>query len=75
MDKAYCLYHNKEKMELKIKPSRLPCNYTYEVISYNENYYICNNRDKLKEKAEEIKEKWLKEAQERVNILSKIKIK
>ena len=45
-----------------------------EVWNYNSFYTFANNRNVLKLKAQEIKEKWLAEAESRLNAVKNIKI-
>lgn len=70
------LYHNKDKLELKIEPDKYGTFYSNnEIHFWNENYYKCNEIKPLREKAEEIKQRWINEYQERLNKLEKLKIR
>ena len=82
----YQLFYNKENAEIKISPlSKVFKNFTFtsdkisklaedEVLNYNSNYTFANNRNVLQLKAQEIKEKWLAEAESRLNAVKNIKI-
>jgi hypothetical protein len=72
----YQLYHNKDNLELKIEPDKYGTFYSNnEVHCWNDNYYKCNEIKPLRSKAEEIRQKWIKEYQERLDKLENLKIK
>ncbi|OME55487.1 hypothetical protein BSK59_13505 [Paenibacillus odorifer] len=74
----YQLYHNKEEAEIEVKPIKAAfknIEITDEITRYNQYYFFCNKRKLLKEKAEEIKAEWVKEAQETLDKLNQIMIK
>ena len=82
----YQLFYDKENAEIKISPlSKVFKNSTStsnkisklaedEVWNYNSFYTFAKNRNVLKLKAQEIKEKWLAEAESRLNAIKNIKI-
>lgn len=74
----YTLYFKKKDCTLLIKPikndSRLLAQCTDEVTVFNDCYLLCNDRKKLKQKAEELKEKWIKELEEELQKLKNMKI-
>ena len=82
----YQLFYNKENAEIKIYPlSKVFKNPTSisdkisklaedEVWNYNSFYTFAKNRNVLKLKARELKEKWLAEAESRLNAVKNIKI-
>lgn len=73
------LYVNKIKKELKISPlSNLMIDknrITNEVTLYNDFYFVSLNRKVLRDKANSIKEQWIREAEEEANNFKNIKIK
>lgn len=75
----FSLYHSKKEKKLEIKPiknnSLMVYNVTDKVTSYNDCYFVCNNRKALKEKATEIKNSWIEEAEKELNALKEIEIK
>lgn len=79
----YSLYHDKEKNKIEIKKitnknslfhMRTDRYKPQEVNYWNQNYYISDNVEALKEKAKIIKELWLLEFRMRVSILEKMRI-
>ena len=76
----YTLYHDKDNSIIKItKATKAMQNlvgrdYTDEVTFYNNNYFLCLLRKPLKEKAIEMKQEWLEEAENRVQLIKNIKI-
>jgi len=61
----YQLYHNKSDAIIKIEKLKKTFNHikvTDEIKFYNSNYFFCLDRNKLKEKALEIKNEWINEA-------------
>ena len=48
---------------------------TEEVTSYNNCYYVCLYKEKLFEKAEEIRKSWIDEAEKHYNDMLNVKIK
>lgn len=74
----YQLYHNKEEAKIEVKPIKAAfkdIEITDEIRRYNQYYFFCNKRKLLKEKAEEIKTEWIKEAQETLDKFNQIVIK
>lgn len=72
----YTLYFNKPKMIIEVKKASKGmnhCTYTNEAVQYNDCYWVCLNRKPLVEKAEEIKEAWTKELEERIEKVKSIK--
>lgn len=73
----YTLYHNKSERIIEVKKATKGmsnCTYTDEVTYYNGCYFICLKRKPLMEKAEEIKQSWIKETEEILKKLKEIKI-
>lgn len=82
----YQLFHDKETYELKIQPltkifkkdknltKRISELGENDVLNYNDCYTFAKNRNVLKLKARELKEKWLAEAESRLNTVKNIKI-
>lgn len=82
----YQLFYDKENAEIKISPlskgfkkfdstlNKISKLAEDEVWNYNSFYTFANNRNVLKLKAQEIKEKWLAEAESRLNAVKNIKI-
>ena len=48
--------------------------YTPEVTYYNNCYYICLDKKPLKKFANELKEQWLNEVMERVELIKRINV-
>lgn len=75
----FSLYHNKDKCELRIEPiGSLDINKSYNydyVICYNDCYFICNSRDKLKEMAKVLLKEWQEETKDRFDKLMSTEIK
>ena len=46
-----------------------------EVTVYNDCYFICNDRKKLREKANEIKNEWITELEDELEKANNMKIK
>jgi len=73
----YTLYHDKNKRQLKVqkaKPIFLQDMFTDEVTVYNGNYFFCNNRKPLVDRAREIKAEWLAELEDQLNTVENIKV-
>ena len=82
----YQLFHDKETYELKIQPltkifkkdknltKRISELGENDVLHYNDCYTFAKNRNVLKLNARELKEKWLAEAESRLNAVKNIKI-
>lgn len=74
----YTLYHDKEKGVIKLTKARKAFQnskyFTEDITYYNCNYYFCLTRKPLKEKALELKQEWLEEAESRVQLIKNIKI-
>ena len=78
MNKNYSLYYNKKTLELIIKPdkyNKIENMSDDKVYYWNENYYYATNRKVLREKANELKEQWIEETEERLNKLKELKVK
>ena len=77
--KGYYLYHDKEFKILEIgnleKKSLLVKVLSNEITTYNNSYYVCNDRKKLKEFAEKMKNEWIKRAETELVKLKEMKIK
>jgi len=61
----YQLYHNKSEIIIKISKVKKVFNHvkiTDEIKCYNDNYFLCSDRSKLKIKALELKNEWVIEA-------------
>lgn len=82
----FSLYHMKDSRVLKIERHDKP-KFTVkrtvekenqyqndEVVSFNDRYYICKDRKKLKQFALELKDEWIEEAQLKLKQLEDIKI-
>ena len=75
----YNLYVNDKTKELVIKKVtttgiKLSTNYTSEVTRFNNNYYASTDRQALKSKAIEIKNKWILDLEHELILVNKIKI-
>lgn len=75
----YQLYFQKDECIIQIKKLSKVFNdqipkITEEIFYYNNCYYFCKNRAVLKTKAEEMKQGWLTETQERLDKVMNIKI-
>ncbi|WP_097026160.1 hypothetical protein [Clostridium peptidivorans] len=72
------LYFNKKKKELKIAPLKNlmidKSKITNEVTRFNDCYFVSLNRKALKDKANAIKEEWIKEVEEELNQFKNLKI-
>ena len=77
--KGYELYHDKTegKIEVRLIGSIISrfMKPTEQVLFYNSYYYICLDKQKLFEKAEEIKKLWIEEAEKHYNDMLNLKIK
>ncbi|MGL6174858.1 MAG: hypothetical protein ACRC1P_09675 [Cellulosilyticaceae bacterium] len=73
------LYHNEKECELRIEPVgnlSLKESINYDnIIYYNNNYYICNDREKLKYHADMLLEEWKEKASDRLNKVIQTKVK
>ena len=75
---GYELYYKKREVNIEIKPIGVISNFiepTEEVVFYNSCYYICLDKEKLFEKAEEIRKSWVDEAEKHYNDMLNVKIK
>lgn len=80
----YSLYHNKRESELFIKRynkifyplygENKECYENGDVVSYNDCYYVCKDRKKLKEFAISIKDNWVLDLEHQLVIIKGIKI-
>lgn len=75
----YNLFIDRKNHELKIKKvtnrrGHLLINYTDDVQYFNEYYFVCTDRAKLKEKAIEIKQSWIDELESDLEKTRAIKI-
>lgn len=86
-DAQYTLLHSKKNKEIKIKryaagkifftssiPEKIEAYNNNEVVSHNDCYYYSKDRKKLKAKAIEIKNEWIEELQNDLDIINNIKI-
>lgn len=75
----YKLYFSKRDFVLKIEPIGglmvKENQVTDEAIKFNDFFYVCNNRKILREKAKEIKERWIKETEENLSKFKNMEIK
>ena len=76
----YELYHNKETLELIIKTSKSKFYNIYKevkpnIFDFNDCYYISEDRNILKQFANELKDELLAEAIERLSKLEKLMVK
>lgn len=75
----YKLYFSRKDLKIELSPiknnelmvSRVPD----EIVRYNDCYYVCSDRKKLRDKANEIREKWIREVEEELGWLKDLKIK
>ena len=75
----FSLYYNKRDKEMIIEPIR-PSSFMYSKCSdtvtiFNDCYFMCTDRKLLREKANEIKNKWIEEAEKELNGFKKLKLK
>lgn len=75
----YNLYLNEETRVIVIqnvtkKGVKLSTNYTSEVTRFNNNYYVSTDIQALKNKAIEIKNKWILELENELLLVNRIKI-
>ena len=76
-EKGYELYYNKREGKIEIKPIGIISKFmqpTEEVVLYNNCYYVCLDKEKLFEKAEEIRKSWIDEAEKHYNDMFNVKI-
>ena len=76
--KGYELYYNKREGKIEIRSIGIISKFmqpTEEVVLYNNCYYICLDKEKLFEKAEEIRRSWIDEAEKYYNDMLNVKIK
>ena len=74
----YGLYHCKERhiIEIVTNPNLLLSNdFDNTVKLHNDNYFYSLDRNKIKEKAEEIKAMWVKDSYDKFDKYRKMKIK
>ncbi len=75
----YKLYINKEIAELRIEPIGIlmadKSKITNTPSRFNNSYMVCSDRKVLKQKAEEIKMEWVREAEELLEKYNNVKIK
>jgi hypothetical protein len=76
----YELYHNKETLELTIKPSKNKLAIGYKEVKpnifyYNDCFFVSTDRDILKQFANELKNEWLIEVIDRLDKLEKLRVK
>lgn len=77
--KRFSLYFNKRDKKLIIE-TITPSNFMYarctnKVTKFNDCYFICNDRKLLRDKANEIKNTWVEEAEKDLNYLKELKIR
>jgi hypothetical protein len=73
----YTLYHNKRESIIEVKKATKGmshCTYTDDVAYYNDCYYLCTKRKPLVEKANEIKQSWIDELEQKLADVAAIKI-
>ena len=76
--KGYELYYNKRERKIEVRLIGTISNFikpTEKVTFYNSCYYVCLDKQKLFDKAEEIRNKWVTEAEEHYNKMLNVKIK
>ena len=76
--KGYELYYNKREGKIEVRLIGNISKFmepTEEVTFYNSCYYICLDKEKLFEKAEEIRKSWIDEAEKHYNYMLNVKIK
>lgn len=77
--RMYNLFVDKNNHEMKIirvrnKDNHLMTTYTEDVQCYNQFYFVCTDKNKLKEKATEIKKVWICELEKNLKKVKDIKI-
>lgn len=72
--KVYALKFNKKNHILEIGPWKYPCDCTDEVKQFNDSYFLCTDRKKLREKANELRAEWIKEAKENLEKFEALKV-
>lgn len=82
MNKVYALYHNEQKLEIKItnekqweNQSEKLENTTDVILYWNANYFLSFSRSALVEKAKQIKEKWLQKQYDKISKIASIDIR
>ena len=73
----YSLYHNKEDNEIEVKKAHKALQnvkYKEEITRYNSYYYLCLHRKPLIELANQMREAWIKEYEDKINDLKNLKI-
>lgn len=82
MSKIYALYHNKQKLEMKItcqkhwEQQREELEKSTNVIVYwNSNIFLSFSRSALVEKANEIKNEWLQNQYKNISKIASIEVK
>lgn len=66
----YTLYYSRADKEIKVTKARKAMqmhNFTEEVTRFNNCYFLCSKRKPLIEKAEEIKRKWVLQAEKELD--------
>jgi hypothetical protein len=85
MEKFYQLYFNKDEYTIKIAPlqsifktdkwfNEIRKLSEGEIKQYNQNYYFAKDRKALEKFALQIKEEWVREAQEQLDKVNSIKV-
>ena len=77
-NKVYALYHNKEKVALEIKPWKFQVDESLDynkLVFLNDCYFLSYDKKVLKQKAEEIKNIWIKEIEENLKKVTNSEIK
>ena len=82
MNKVYALYHNEQRLEMKItnekhwesQKEKLD-NSTNVILYWNEHLFLSFSRSALVEKANEIKEKWLQNQYKNISKIASIELR
>ena len=77
----YQLFHDKKNSKLEVKPlkdmfknPRLDNLPVGNVVTYNDHYYFISGKRCAYEKGNEIRQSWINEYKEKINILNEIKL-
>lgn len=60
--------------KVRSRGDHLSIDYTADVKRFNDYYYVSTDLEKLEERAREIKSKWTKELEDKLEVIDRIKI-